>query len=1174
MYYGPANGLTNAAAWSNNVVLGNQSGSFSYTVTGLSTNTTYYHAATATNAAGGGWAAPAQSFATQAADPANTPTLVQYLSGTDKDNTVPWNFSVSSGRNAGVVTTIPVPSCWELQGFGTYQYGQNGSVSNAETGFYTNTFAVPAGWAGKKIFLVFEGVFTDTDASINGQSVGAIHRGGFYEFKYDVTDKVVVGASTNVLTVAARRWSTDPFIVGAEEKADYWDFGGIYRPVYLEAKPAAYLDRIAANPLANGQITVSAFLGGIAMNYIVNAFVTDTNGVPFGSSFSNSISAGVTNVILSATLPTPKAWSSEFPNLYTLTVQLLDTNNVEIHSVTNQIGFRTITFTNGNGFYVNGKKILMRGSCRHEVWPTTGRTVSRAICDLDIQLMKDMNLNAVRLSHYPQNKMFYEECDRLGLYVLDEFDSYQFVIDTANGARLIGEMVRRDVNHPCIIAWDNGNEGGANANLDGGNAGSTNYFAVYDIQNRVVIRPNQGGGVFNNIVTDHYELYSSVTNYLRPGATTVFMPTEMLHGLYDGGIGACLAEFWDAFRSATNAGGMFLWAFLDEGIYRSDQNALDVKGQSAPDGILGPYREKEASYYTCKSVFSPVQMGAPNPAAFTGTLAVSNRFDFTDLSQCQFNWQLGWFFDATDAANNFSTNALTGGLLVGATSGNFSSASVPPNTTGALALPSFPVSWTNYDALRVTATDPFGNNLYTWTWPLRTQAQIRDRILGTVSVSAPTISFGTNATDISVTNGARVFRFSKTTGVITSLAVSNQSVSFTNGPRPVAGAAWPVSSVTNYSDGTNFIILVNDLTSAANGFQWTLRPDGWLKLSYRYTLTGPQENIGVTFDYPNNKVTAMNWLGQGPYRVWKNRGAGQEIFSHTKTYNNTWTGQTSNYSGAAATTPWVYPEFAGFHAQLFWATLQTSEQPITLATPMTNLFFRVLTPPATDKSQVNPTFPPGSISLLHGISAIGDKFDVASTIGPSAAVNIATGLYTGEADFFFGALPVLPAAPGGLIASAGSAQVILGWTGVAGATGYNVKSSTANGGPYTLIASNLTSLGFTNSGLLNGTTYYYVVTALNGGGESKDSLQVSATPAPPTSPVFSSISLAGSNLIVGGSNGTAGMSYLVLTTTNLLVPLTNWSLLATNIFGPGGAFNFTNSLPLSSPQQFYILKLP
>ncbi|MBC8094326.1 MAG: glycoside hydrolase family 2 [Akkermansiaceae bacterium] len=948
------------------------------------------------------------------------PTEIQFLSGTDKDNTVPWDFQVSTGRNAGIATNIAVPSCWELKGFGTYQYGST-SRSNSETGFYKHTFAVPPAWAGKKIFLVFEGAFTDTSASINGQSVGPTHQGGYYEFKYDVTTNVVVGANTNVLAVTVRKWSASVNLTRSESLGnDYWLFGGIYRPVYLEAKPAAHVERIAANPLASGQVTVNAHLGGISNNYTVRAFVTGTNNVRLGHAFSNSVPMGATEVTLSASLPTPEPWSAEFPNLYTLQVELIDANHTVIHSVSETIGFRTITYNKGQGFFVNGRKVVMRGICRHEEWPTSGRTTSRALSIMDIKLMKEANFNAVRMSHYPPNKIFLEECDRLGMYVLHEFASYQHggdqggngPMDIPNGSRLIGELIRRDVNHPCVFAWGNGNESGANPHLDGGAEGSTNYFALHDIQNRLVIRPQQGGQVFNNVATDHYENYfggrTSVSNYLRAGATSVFMPTEMLHGLYDGGGGACLAEMWELFRTAPNSGGLFLWAWNDSGIQHDDTGVMDVSGSNGPDGIVGPFREKEASYYAVKSVFSPVQVTPPDPATAGTPLVISNRFDFTDLNQCTFDWQLGWFPQVTDSADKFSTNALTGGLLIAEESRNFTVASVPPQTRGLLALPSFPRNWTNYDALRLTATDPFGNHIYTWTWPLRSPAQIRDRILGVAGAGSPGISAGTNASEIIVTNGPRVFRFSKTSGVINNVTVSNQPVSFSNGPRPVADSPWPVTGITNYFDGTHYVIAVNDLDNSTNAFQWSLRPDGWMKLTYRYTLTGLHENIGITFDYPSHNVTALDWLGQGPYRVWKNRLAGQEIFAHTKSYNDVWTGQSTHYSarrGTETETQWTYPEFAGHHGQLYWATLRTTEQPITVVTPTTNLFFRVLTPPATDIRNVNPAFPPGNISLLHGISGIGTKTVLAARLGPSAETNVAAGLYTGEADFFFGPPP-------------------------------------------------------------------------------------------------------------------------------------------------------------------------
>jgi hypothetical protein len=424
---------------------------------------------------------------------------------------------------------------------------------------------------------------------------------------------------------------------------------------------------------------------------------------------------------------------------------------------------------------------------------------------------------------------------------------------------------------------------------------------------------------------------------------------------------------------------------------------------------VGPYREKEASYYTYKRIFSPVQVGLTNLATFNGTLAVSNRFDFTDLSQCSFNWQLGWFPDAQDPTNLFSPDPLTGGVLVGLDSGTFTISSVPPQTTGLLGLPSFPANWTNYDVLRLTASDPFGNNIYTWTLPLRTPSQIRDRILGQPSQTAAPITAGSGGSEIVVTNGPRVFHFSNTSGLLNSLTVSNQTVSFNTGPTLVVGAGWGVSSITNYFDGNNYVVLVNNITNAANGFQWTLRPDGWLNLTYRFTIFSGQSWMGITFNYPSNNVSSINWIGQGPYRVYKNRLAGQEVFAHTKSFNFGWTGQSLSYAQAhgtpSAISQWAYPEFQGYHGQLYWASLQTTEQPITIVTAATNLFLRLLTPPVQDIANVAPAYPSGTISILNGITPIGNKFDAASATGPAGQNNVGMGLYTNEVNFFFGQLP-------------------------------------------------------------------------------------------------------------------------------------------------------------------------
>jgi hypothetical protein len=911
---------------------------------------------------------------------------IQYLSGTDKDHTVPWEFRVSAGRNSGLWTNIPVPSCWDTKGFGSYEYGND---TTSEFGEYRHAFTVPASWATQRVFLVFEGSMTDTEARINGQLPGrsttsqppALHQGGFYEFSYEVTDNLNYGAS-NLLEVTVRKKSANTSINQAERQADYWTFGGIFRPVYLEARPPAHIERIAVDAKADGQIAIHTFLSGVSNASTVVAWVTDSRGQPLGSEFTAPVAAGASNVILATTLPAPQLWSPEFPNLYQLTVELRDGTTV-LHSRKETIGFRTITLTNSVGFFLNGKKVMLRGVNRHAFWPDSGRTTSRALSIADIELMKGMNLNAVRMSHYPPAKHFLEECDRLGLLVINELAGWQApAYDNTIAPQLVRELVVRDVNHPCIFAWANGNEGGSNPTVD-------DDYGLWDPQNRVVLHPaNWASEITGGVRTHHYATYRQVTNYLGAGKP-VFMPTEIQHGLYDGGGGAGLEDHWNAMRAAPNSGGMFIWALLDEGLVRDDQNRrIDVAGDLAPDGIVGPYREKEASYYTVKALWSPVQITAPNLASFNGTLAVENRFDFTSLNQCSFRWLLGCFPDPTDAN--------TSDFLPAVDSGAFAGPNIAPASSGALNL-SLPGDWARYDALRVTATDPHGREIYTWTWPVQSPATIHQRITsGAISPSSG-ITAGVSETQLNVTNDARVYRFDLTNGRLLGVTVATAPITFTDGPRSVAGT-WTVTNVSHGFAGADYVVTMNNVTDAADGFQWRVRADGWVNLRYRYTLTGPQQWFGITFDYPETNITAMRWLGQGPYRVWKNRLPGQEVAVHYKTTNNTDTGK-----------QWSYPEFRGYHGQLHWAQLETTQQPITLVTPTADLFLRMLTPPVAQSKRpsVSPQFPAGNLSLLHAINAIGNKFAApgVETTGPQSAAPLATGLYTGEVDFYFGALP-------------------------------------------------------------------------------------------------------------------------------------------------------------------------
>ncbi len=221
---------------------------------------------------------------------ADSATQIQYLSGTGKDDAIPWDFYCTAGMQSGAWKKIPVPSCWELQGFGVYNYGQvfrlgkSKGVPTApgfasEQGKYKTEFTVPADWQGKTIRIVFEGVMVKTEVFVNGHSVGPAHEGSFYEFKYNITPFLKFGAK-NLLEVTVSKVTDDLSVMRAERQGDFWNFGGIYRPVYLEAMPADYIDWTGVDGQGNGDLKADIYLGedADASNSKVSVQLLDAKG--------------------------------------------------------------------------------------------------------------------------------------------------------------------------------------------------------------------------------------------------------------------------------------------------------------------------------------------------------------------------------------------------------------------------------------------------------------------------------------------------------------------------------------------------------------------------------------------------------------------------------------------------------------------------------------------------------------------------------------------------------------------------------------------------------------------------------------------------------------------------------------------------------------------------------
>ena len=916
----------------------------------------------------------------------------QYLSGHGCDDTVEWDFFCTDGRNSGRWMKIGVPSCWELQGFGTYQYGISfyGKAFPegiaGEKGMYKYEFEVPEEFRGKQVSLVFEASMTDTEVKVNGRKAGSKHQGAFYRFSYNVTDLLKYGKK-NQLEVTVSKESENASVNLAERRADYWNFGGIFRPVFLEVKPAVNLRHIAIDAQMDGSFRANCYTNISGDGMSIRAQILDGKGKKLADT-TVPLKAGSDWTTLQLNVSAPALWTAETPNLYKAQFSLLDKEGKVLHHETETFGFRTIEVRESDGLYVNGVRINVRGVNRHSFRPESGRTLSKAKNIEDVLLMKGMNMNSVRLSHYPADPEFLEACDSLGLYVMDELGGWHGKYDTPTGVRLIEGMIERDVNHPSIIWWSNGNEKGWNIELDG-------EFHKYDPQKRPVIHPQ---GNFSGFETMHYRSYGESQNYMR--LPEIFMPTEFLHGLYDGGHGAGLYDYWEMMRKHPRCIGGFLWVLADEGVKRVDMDGfIDNQGNFGADGIVGPHHEKEGSYYTIKQLWSPVQvMNTAIDRNFDGKLSVENRYDYLNLNTCRFIWQQVKFPSVTDASNT-TTRILKQGEVQGS--------DVAAHGVGVVDIKTSILP--EADALFLTVIDKYGYELWRWTFPVDKLNRETEQF----SASSGRASYTETEKGITVKANGRTFVFSKKDGQLKDVSVNNRKISFANGPRFIGArrADRSLDQFYNHDDekakakdrtyseftdaavftkldvkeeGGNLILTANYKLGNLDKAQWTIHPDGMATLDYTYNFSGVVDLMGICFDYPEEQVLSKRWLGAGPYRVWQNRIHGAQYDIWENDYNDPIPGET-----------FTYPEFKGYFGSVSWMSIRTKEGTISLTNETPDSYIGVYQP-RDGRDRLLYTLPESGISVLNVIPPVRNKVNSTDLCGPSSQPKWVDGSQTGR----------------------------------------------------------------------------------------------------------------------------------------------------------------------------------
>jgi beta-galactosidase len=548
--------------------------------------------------------------------------------------------------------TLPVPSVWQVHGYDfpiyvniTYPWwGPNGLGEEAQppaaptrynpVGQYRRTFTVPKDWSGRRTFLHFEGVKSAHYVWINGELVG-YHEDSFTPAEYDITPHLKPG--TNQVAVEVYRFSDGDWL----EDQDMIRLSGIFRSVYLYSTPAVHLrdfklDTPLGDDYTSAELSVTASVrdygGGNQGRYTVETQLYDSGGhAVWSRPLQQAVALGAgdeTTVQAAKAVPAPKLWSAEHPNLYTAVLRLRDPAGKVIETLSHRVGLREFALKDGL-MRINGKPVSFRGTNRHEMHPDRGTALTRADLVKDITIIKRMNINSVRTSHYPNNPLWLELADEYGLYLVDETNLETHGIRdeypgnhadwSAACVARAQNMVHRDKNHASVVIWSLGNEAGGGSTF----VNMRDWIKSYDTT-RVVQYEGDDRPTISDIRSEMYDSPATVESRAKNTSDTrPYVMIEYCHAM--GNSNGNFKKYWDIVRRYPVLQGGWIWDFVDQSL-SEPVPVRQLLTESGPGALKGEVLPARARFDRDKGVSGGTVFARDARLDLTGSLTLEAWF--------------------------------------------------------------------------------------------------------------------------------------------------------------------------------------------------------------------------------------------------------------------------------------------------------------------------------------------------------------------------------------------------------------------------------------------------------------------------------------------------------------------------------------------------------------------